>query len=140
MYLFGGVTAGGKDNLDMYSLDLSKFLWQLVKPKPAFGKVTNLPGPRDEHTACVFEDNMIVFGGFSSGIRTNDVHIYNFKDNEWTKMKIKSKTAPCPRSGHSAVIYEDEVYGETMYIFGGKDHKNIKLSDLWKLNLGSMKW
>lgn len=25
MYLFGGVTAGGKDNLDMYTLELSKF-------------------------------------------------------------------------------------------------------------------
>lgn len=35
MYLYGGLVDGGKDNVDMYSLELNKFLWQLVKPKPA---------------------------------------------------------------------------------------------------------
>lgn len=64
VYLYGGLTDGGQENMDMYSLELKKFLWQLVKPKPANGKLENLPGPRDEHSACVFEDNMIIFGGF----------------------------------------------------------------------------
>lgn len=73
-------------------------------------------------------------------MRNNDVYIYNFKDNEWTKLNIKCE-APCPRSGHSSVVYEDKENNcEYMYIFGGKNSKNQKLNDLWKLNLQTLTW
>lgn len=60
---------------------------------------------------------MIVFGGFTSiGERTNDIYKYTFKDFKWEKIVIRGKEYPSPRSGHSAVIFED-----SMFIFGGKD-------------------
>lgn len=74
-------------------------------------------------------------------MRNNDSFIYNFKDNEWSKVITNGNNAPCPRSGHSAVIYEDKINNDDfMYIFGGKNSKNQKLNDLWKLSLQSMTW
>jgi N-acetylneuraminic acid mutarotase len=42
---------------------------------------------------------------------------------------------PCPRNGHSACIY-----GNFMYIFGGRSNDNVKLNDTWKINLSSLDW
>ena len=42
---------------------------------------------------------------------------------------------PCPRNGHSAC-----VYGNFMYIFGGRSNDNVKLNDTWKINLSSLDW
>lgn len=53
MALYGGLNAD-KENTDMYSLDLTKNQWQLMKPKPLNGDPHNMPGPRDEHTAVLW--------------------------------------------------------------------------------------
>jgi hypothetical protein len=45
-----------------------------------------LPYPRDEHSAIVYEDSIIIFGGFSFGKRTNDLFKYDIKNNEWVKL------------------------------------------------------
>lgn len=73
---------------------------------------------------------MIIFGGFEDGERTNSIIVYNFKTNVWNKIKNNEKTSkPCPRSGHSAVFHNNQ-----MYIFGGKAENSIKLNDLWSYN------
>ena len=51
----------------------------------------------------------------------------SFSDLRWEKMRYVGKDAPCPRAGHSSVLYRDNLY-----VFGGKDNDNIKLNDLWK--------
>lgn len=40
--------------------------------------------------------------------------------------------APPRRAGHSGV-----VFGDSIYIFGGKDDDNYKLNDLWEFNINS---
>jgi N-acetylneuraminic acid mutarotase len=47
-----------------------------------------MPLPRDDHTAVIYDGReMIVFGGFVDGSeRTNDVYIYNLKENKWEKV------------------------------------------------------
>lgn len=63
---------------------------------------------RDEHTAVYDEEtkHMILFGGFEDGIRVNTIVTYNFAVNSWKIVEIPEGGAkPCPRSGHSAVIY-----------------------------------
>jgi hypothetical protein len=62
---------------------------------------------RDEHTAILDgHGQMIVFGGFVSGYRTNNVSIYNINNNSWTSLTDRSgHSMPCPRSGHSAVYF-----------------------------------
>lgn len=83
---------------------------------------------------------MIIFGGFVFGERTNSVFRYNFKMNTWEKLPISGKNAPCARAGHSAVIRYNSDKGDHMFIFGGKDDENQKLSDTWKLNLTTFEW
>ena len=75
-------------------------------------KTVQLPY-RTEHTAVVFEDNMIVYGGFNSFAYTNSLFMLNLRT---FTMKIPPMSGPPPpaTSAHSAA-----VCGEWMYIFGG---------------------
>jgi hypothetical protein len=62
---------------------------------------------RDEHTAVLDgQGQMIIFGGFVQGYRTNNVSIYNINNNTWTSFTDRSgHSMPSPRSGHSAVYF-----------------------------------
>ena len=42
---------------------------------------------------------------------------------------------PSARAGQAASIYEG-----SMYVFGGKDESNEKLSDFWRLDLETLTW
>ena len=99
-----------------------------------------MPHTRDEHSCVVHNETMLVFGGFAFGERSNSIFKYNFRMNTWEKINHKSKAAPCPRAGHSAVIRYNKEEGDHMYIFGGKDDENLKLSDTWKFNLSTQEW
>lgn len=82
------------------------------------------------------QNQMVVFGGFEEGERTNEVVIYNVQKNTWQHVKL-SQTAqkPCPRSGHSATMHKN-----LMYVFGGKSDNSTKLNDFWVFSLSSMNW
>ena len=73
MFLFGGSNLEN-ENRKFYSLDLQTFKWEVVKSRG------ELPITRDEHTAIVSENDnsMIIFGGFSNGVRTNDIIKFTF--------------------------------------------------------------
>ena len=43
---------------------------------------------------------------------------------------------PCPRSGHSAVLYGTSQ----MVVFGGKDDENNKLDDIWEFDFDTFRW
>ena len=46
---------------------------------------------RDEHTAVIDSmGQMVIFGGFVSGHRTNNVSIYNINNNTWTTLNDRS--------------------------------------------------
>ena len=72
------------ENDKFFCLDLNTFKWDVVKPRTG-----ETPSSRDEHSAVISEANqiMIIFGGFSKGLRMNDVLIYSFQDNAWTKVE-----------------------------------------------------
>lgn len=85
--------------------------WELIHAR---GEV---PSTRDDHSAVIYENSMVIFGGFSTdGERSNDVYRYYFKDNKWEKVNMLGIDAPEPRAGHSAL-----VFGDSMVIFGGRD-------------------
>lgn len=107
---------------------------------------TNKPSPRFGHSAVLYEDNMIIFGGFDGnfGESCNDVYFYsiglilssNFKSliylekQTWEK-KTCIGESPSPRHQHSAIIV-----GNMMYVFGGHNNKK-PLNDMKVLNLGN---
>lgn len=90
MYLFGGSTKTQSENLQMFSLDLEKHQWSLLKPKPKDGNEINLPETRDEHSCVVYGESMVIFGGFAFGERTNDIYRYDFKGSTWEKIPTVS--------------------------------------------------
>ena len=53
----------------------------------------------------------------------------------WKKVGASSKTAPCVRASHSSVHHNGKIY-----IFGGQDDDNNKLSDLWEFDLATEQW
>lgn len=79
---------------------------------------------------------MVIFGGFSpDGERSNDLYRYYFKDNKWEKISVLGLDAPCPRAGHSSLIF-----GDSMVIFGGRDYESNKLNDIWIFNFSTYQW
>ena len=150
--MFGGMTKetknGGGSTNDLFSFDLTKNYWQFIKAKPKDGDRRNLPIPREEHTAVLYEDYIVIFGGFVGGEgaweeaghrvkRTNEMFSYSTADNTWERLKVKGKK-PCPRSGHSAVQrikHQGEFqWQEQMFVFGGKNGTDAKLNDLWQFD------
>jgi Rab9 effector protein with kelch motifs len=107
MYLFGGpsntVSSTDKHPLPpFFFLDLKTF-----KFEPIYAR-GDLPVPRDEHTALLYESSMVIFGGFElNGERVNDIYRYYFKENKWEKVLVMGGDKPSPRAGHSAVMMGD---------------------------------
>jgi N-acetylneuraminic acid mutarotase len=95
------------------------------------------PGPLDEHTAVVYKSNMIVFGGFASSGRTNNVWIFSTDEKKWTlrEQGDDPRRFPCPRTGHTSC-----VIGDTMWVFGGQDDETNKLNDIWAYTITSDVW
>lgn len=73
LYIFGGVG-------DMYYSDLWKFdtiteLWSLI-----LSSNSSQPDPRSGHSACILQNKLFIFGGFSKlagGLR-NDLWYFDF--------------------------------------------------------------
>lgn len=139
MYLYGG-SSGLNTNSTFYALDLNTNLWELVRSKQ---DEVNTPPECDEHTAVVHDEQMILFGGFVDGDRVNCVHKFNFKLGEWRRIQFdQAEKQPSARAGHSAVVCPNVgASGDSyMYVFGGRDNEDVKLNDLWRLNLSTEKW
>jgi len=116
----------------LYYLNLRTMAWSMMRTR---GDKVLL---RDEHTGVVDQETtqMIIFGGFQQGNRTNMTSIYNFTTNNWENIDIApGQPIPCARSGHSASIFNGN-----MYIFGGKDDSSEKLNDLWVFNIADKRW
>ena len=74
----GGNKPNGTTNESLHKFDCQNFKWELARQRE------DLPGARDDHTAVVHEETMILFGGFLDGERCNLVHKYEFLNGRWT--------------------------------------------------------
>jgi len=80
------------------------------------------PEPRQGHSAVIYKDTLIIFGGRQRGNQRgrsylNDLWEYNLQSCEWKSMD-SAVGSPSPRHNHTAVVYED-----SMYIYGGQDER-----------------
>eukprot|EP01062_Namystynia_karyoxenos_P036374 TRINITY_DN2648_c0_g2_i1.p1 TRINITY_DN2648_c0_g2~~TRINITY_DN2648_c0_g2_i1.p1 ORF type:complete len:597 (+),score=150.73 TRINITY_DN2648_c0_g2_i1:93-1883(+) len=100
------------------------------------------PCPRFGHTAVVYKDQMVVFGGRDARCY-DDVWTYCFLTKQWKRIPPSSADArrPRPRAGHTAVVHQGR-----MYVFGGVaeqelgGHHTLWLNDLWMLDLETWRW
>jgi hypothetical protein len=94
MYLYGGSKSNCETNEKMYCLDMrsSPFKWDIVEPMP----LGEIPKTRDEHSACVYDGSMVIFGGFVNGVRTNEVYRFHFNSKKWEFLRPTNPPLKCP--------------------------------------------
>ncbi|KAJ4457573.1 putative kelch repeat [Paratrimastix pyriformis] len=134
MYIYGG---SGTSTGDVLSLPLG--------PEVPFSQERewkNLGTPftdRYGHSSVVFGTSMYCFGGkkmaaISGGTRCNELIAYDFESKTWRDIPLAGDY-PSPRSGHSAVVWHDQ-----MYVFGGvaRDDKSQEyFNDCYVFDFGS---
>jgi len=134
MYVYGGhITQPASEYFhsvknDLYEYNLKTREWREIPMEE------NAPR-RTEHTAVVYKDNMIVFGGYSGNGNgyENSVMSLSFETKEWTQVATQGES-PSARSAHTAV-----VVGDSMYVFGGWNGIHC-MNDLHELNFLTNTW
>ena len=100
-------------------------------------ELSGAPCPRFGHTAVLYGDKMVLFGGRDDGCH-GDLWNYHFMNKTWERIHPLN-IGPSPRAGHTAVVHDDK-----MYIFGGVEARggvhNCWLNDTWYLDLKTLTW
>lgn len=84
MYIFGGTSEEGEKLCDLWRLDLRTYAWEELKP------TGDVPSGRSGHSAVVYSDVMIIFGGMKDITKeTNDMYSYSFEKNLWVQFQFE---------------------------------------------------
>lgn len=132
MYIYGGhITQPSSEYFhtvkqDLYECNLTTREWRVVSVDEGAPK-------RTEHTAVVYNNSMVVFGGYSGNGYENSVMVFNFATNQWSQLATQGES-PSARSAHTAV-----VVGNSMYVFGGWNGVHC-MNDLHELNFATCTW
>ena len=129
MVIFGGRTQHGRKN-DVHFFDLKTHTWLRKAPLQEL-----LPVERAAHSACSWNDNLMIFGGDRGDTAfqyLSDFWFYNCETNTWAYQN-NTGTTPSGRLGHAC-----SVRGEEMYLFGG--FNGHALNDLYSCNLETTCW
>jgi len=128
--VFGGFNGKPLDDVLLYDQNSEKFQSPKCTVKPGSSGVS----ARYSHTATVWNQKLVVFGGWS-GSRCNDLHILDCLTWEWEEIQPQQPPGSIPsgRAGHTATLF-----GDHLVVFGGNDGE--LLNDVWILCLKSMQW
>jgi len=132
MYIYGGhITQPSSEYFhtvkqDLYEYNLMTREWRELPVGEGAPR-------RTEHTAVVYNNSMVVFGGYSGNSYENSVMVFDFDTMQWRQLVTKGES-PSARSAHTAVIV-----GSSMYIFGGWNGNHC-MNDLHELNLETNTW
>ena len=77
VYLIGGSDLG-KDNTKMYEFNIDTNEWKVVNQKDS----NNFPDPRDEHSAVLWNDIIVIYGGNVHGFKSSELWFYYCNDNK----------------------------------------------------------
>ena len=94
------------------------------------------PCQRSLHAAAVWQNYLVIFGGYDGVHRVNDLHAYDFNTGAWDLLSVdaESSSNPSPRDRHIAV-----VWGNGFYIFGGFDGLT-RVNDMHKFDMVRRCW
>lgn len=77
MYVFGGKDLDNNKLNDVWEFNLNTYVWTYIE-------ALNPPLARSGHSASVYKDMMVVFGGIYEVTRElDDLFIYEFKNKRW---------------------------------------------------------
>lgn len=134
MYIYGGhITQPSSEYFhtvknDLYVCNIKTREWSAI---PAGEDAPR----RTEHTAVVYDNYMVLFGGYSgtgNGYE-NSVMMFNFTTHAWETLATNGE-APSARSAHTSV-----VVGNKMYVFGGWNGIHC-MNDLHELDFETKTW
>ncbi|CAK81295.1 unnamed protein product (macronuclear) [Paramecium tetraurelia] len=117
IFIFRG--GDGKDYLnDLHSFNTKTNMWKLVQTAE-----NQRPPPRANHSSAVWQNKLLIFGGWDGSKRLNDLHCYDVTTNKWCELKpIQS---PSARAGMCMTTIENKIY-----LFGGSGPQTTCFGDL----------
>jgi len=131
MYIYGGhITQPSSEYFHTVKQDV--FEYDLATRKWLEYSIETAPR-RTEHTAVVYNKQMLIFGGYSGSGYENSVMAFDTEQKTWSEFKTTGE-APAARSAHTATIV-----GSTMFIFGGWNGVQC-MNDLYALDLQTAQW
>lgn len=122
MIVFGGEKRMDTYLNDLYILDLKDYCWTRIDSNEQ-----DIPGKRYNHSACIYDSKMFIFGGYGGKVRYNDLWQFDINTKVW-KLVDCCGEIPGEMSGHSA-----NVIGDEMFIFGG-GRNHVYYSKLYRYN------
>ncbi|CAD8133827.1 unnamed protein product [Paramecium octaurelia] len=131
LYLFGGQIADSITTNEIFVHDVNLKFWKKLSINDSY------PQPLDNYCATVYNDQLIIFGGFYTADtfkHSNDLYSFNFKLNSWIKLNKSKGRQPSPRDGSSIAIHD-----QILYMFGGKNG-DLRYNDLWKFDFSKQEW
>ncbi|OAD79996.1 hypothetical protein PHYBLDRAFT_106032, partial [Phycomyces blakesleeanus NRRL 1555(-)] len=141
VYVFAGrLVASRKMTNTMYVLNLSTLVWSRHIPSPDSAQP---PHPRYFHSASIYENKIIVFGGMGHSPASedglcvlDDINVFDIETMDWFRPEISiSLCTPRPRYAHLSTVTGDE-----MVIVGGQDMSNNYLGEMNVLDLKKWEW
>lgn len=136
LFVYGGFDVSNKVLSDLWQFDIQNCTWARVLYAQPARPVA--PVARAEHTAIVYGNRMIVFGGYDGKKKLNDTYVYDFSTQEWSRPSAADTNAPSRRCKHTAVLYK-----KRMYVLGGFQYnngENYAMTDMHHLDLETFAW
>ena len=108
-----------------------KYKWKKIKPNG------EIPYPRSGHTAKIYRNNIIIYGGVIDDEKQfkEDILLYDIYEKKFSNDVCSNKQNSTWRKYHIA-----EIIGQFMFIYGGIDENGNTISDPCTLDLYRMKW
>lgn len=103
------------------------------------------PLPRVEHSACVVNEEMYLFGGLTDEYGfVNDFYKFNAISLKWTTLdRVTGQSVPRRRAGHVLI---PDVLRMQLYLFGGRSNlpgdpsRIVMMADVWMYDILSNTW
>eukprot|EP01126_Amoeba_proteus_P008230 TRINITY_DN13027_c0_g1_i24.p1 TRINITY_DN13027_c0_g1~~TRINITY_DN13027_c0_g1_i24.p1 ORF type:complete len:252 (-),score=31.42 TRINITY_DN13027_c0_g1_i24:206-961(-) len=145
--IFGGQSTFLLNRLPIWFSDVHVFTtstqtWEEIKTSA--DRPEDIPSGRGAASSCLYNGDMIVFGGGSwtkytrSGLKGvkyfNDVYKLDTKNWKWSKLTVTG-VPPRPRAGHACCLF-----GHSMIISGGYLPEWHTFKDCFALDLQTLCW
>jgi len=91
------------------------------------------PCERSLHAATLWNDQLLIFGGYDGQVRRNDFYSFHLIKKQWNLI-IGNGTIPSPRDRHCAIAHNN-----SFYIFGGFDGTS-RVNDFYEFDFTTLSW
>lgn len=87
LYIHGGTLEDLEPSTDLWRFDLTSSTWQELQT------TGTCPGPLSGHTACLFKDVILVFGGVKDILKeTNEMYYFDLECSNWAIIQTETES------------------------------------------------